>query len=187
MENSAKNEEIFPRKFIFFSQSFGTVPLHTPSLVRDVGYSFSAISAVHGCTPVGMADPNAAKEPLTINGKEYEPLADGTYDAVVLGTGLTECILSGLLSVGGLRVLHCDRNDYYGGKCASLNMKMMVEKFAPTAGGANPELGESRDYNIDLIPKFIMAGGSMVDMLLHTGVTRYLEFKLVDGSFGKFS
>lgn len=131
-----------------------------------------------------MADIESSGEKVSINGIEYESLADGTYDAVILGTGLTECILSGLLSVGGLRVLHCDRNDYYGAECASLNMKMMVEKFSPTSNEPNPELGKSRDYNIDLIPKFIMAGGNMVNMLLHTGVTRYLEFKLVDGSFG---
>ena len=29
---------------------------------------------------------------------------DENYDAVVLGTGLTECIISGLLSVDGLKV-----------------------------------------------------------------------------------
>jgi GDP dissociation inhibitor len=29
------------------------------------------------------------------------PLADGEYDAIVMGTGLTECIISGLLSVNG--------------------------------------------------------------------------------------
>lgn len=29
---------------------------------------------------------------------------DETYDAIVLGTGLKECILSGLLSVNGLKV-----------------------------------------------------------------------------------
>jgi hypothetical protein len=29
------------------------------------------------------------------------PLADGEYDAIVMGTGLTECIISGLLSVQG--------------------------------------------------------------------------------------
>lgn len=121
---------------------------------------------------------------LSISGKEYDKLADGEYDAVVLGTGLTECILSGILSVAGLRVLHCDRNDYYGGTCASLNMEQMFEKYKPS--GAFPDeivLGKNRDYNVDLIPKFIMAGGTMVDMLVHTGVTRYLEFKLVDGSF----
>ena len=47
---------------------------------------------------------------------------DEEYDVVVLGTGLTECILSGLLSVEGKKVLHMDRNDYYGGESASLNL-----------------------------------------------------------------
>lgn len=131
-----------------------------------------------------MTETESTSLKVSINDIEYEPLADGTYDAVILGTGLSECILSGLLSVGGLRVLHCDRNNYYGGECASLNMKLMAQKFAPNSGGPNPELGPFREYNIDLIPKFIMAGGNMVNMLLHTGVTRYLEFKLVDGSFG---
>lgn len=32
-----------------------------------------------------------------------------------LGTGLTECLLSGLFSVEGKKVLHLDRNQYYGG------------------------------------------------------------------------
>lgn len=40
----------------------------------------------------------------------------------MLGTGLTECILSGLLSVAGKKVLHMDRNQYYGGESASLNL-----------------------------------------------------------------
>jgi hypothetical protein len=39
-----------------------------------------------------------------------------------MGTGLTECILSGLLSIEGKKVLHMDRNDYYGGESASLNL-----------------------------------------------------------------
>lgn len=50
---------------------------------------------------------------------------DETYDAIVLGTGLKECIISGLLSVKGLKVLHMDRNDYYGGESASLNLKQV--------------------------------------------------------------
>ena len=32
------------------------------------------------------------------------------YDVVVCGTGLVECILSGLLSMDGKRVFHMDRN-----------------------------------------------------------------------------
>lgn len=124
------------------------------------------------------------EDSITIDGKSYEKLADGEYDAVVLGTGLTECVLSGILSVAGLRVLHCDRNDYYGAACASLNLKQMVEKFKPMQNQTQEVLlAQHRHYNIDLIPKFIMAGGNMVRMLIHTGVTKYLEFKLVDGSY----
>ena len=98
-----------------------------------------------------------------------------------MGTGLTECIISGLLSSQGKRVLHVDRNGYYGADAASLSLTNIFKKFGdkevPTA------LGASRDWNIDLIPKFIMACGNLVKILLHTKVTRYLEFKSVDGSY----
>lgn len=104
------------------------------------------------------------------------------YDAIVLGTGLKECILSGLLSVDGMKVLHMDRNNYYGADCASLNLDQLYQKFREgTKPSAN--LGASREYNVDLIPKFIMANGLLVQMLLHTDVTRYLEFKSVEGSY----
>ncbi|KAK8624798.1 hypothetical protein V6N13_089684 [Hibiscus sabdariffa] len=79
---------------------------------------------------------------------------DETYDVIVLGTGLKECILSGLLSVDGLKVLHMDRNDYYGGESTSLNLV-----------------------------QYMMANGSLVRILIHTNVTKYLNFKAVDGSF----
>ena len=46
---------------------------------------------------------------------------DEEYDVNMLGTGLKECILSGLLSVVGLRVLHMDRN-YYGEDSTLLNL-----------------------------------------------------------------
>jgi len=107
---------------------------------------------------------------------------DEEYDCVVLGTGLKECILSGLLSVDGLKVLHMDRNTYYGGDSASLNMETLYEKYR---GGAKPPgtPQESRAYNVDLIPKFIMATGILVKMLIHTDVTRYLDFRSVAGSY----
>ncbi len=73
-----------------------------------------------------MSDPKtegpAEPAPVELKGVTYPPLADGEYDAIVLGTGLKECVLSGLLAVRGMRVLVLDRNDYYGGECASLNL-----------------------------------------------------------------
>jgi Rab GDP dissociation inhibitor len=110
-------------------------------------------------------------------------LADGEYDAIVMGTGLTECIISGLLSVKGYRVLHVDRNNYYGADTASLALHNLYAKFR--GEGAEPPsfLGHPRDWNVDLVPKFIMACGDLVKILLHSKVTRYLEFKSIDGSY----
>jgi RAB protein geranylgeranyltransferase component A len=82
----------------------------------------------------------------------------------------------------GAQVLHIDRNPYYGGECASLNLtvramlsrrvglryahcfkpqnlyKKFVKDEAPPKAFFDA-LGADRDYNVDLIPKFIMAGG----------------------------
>ena len=107
---------------------------------------------------------------------------DGEYDVVVLGTGLKECIISGLLSVEGKKVLHLDRNDYYGGHSASLNLAQLFQQFRD--GATVPDnLGSARDYNVDVIPKFIMAAGELVKMLIKTDVTKYLDFKVIDGSY----
>ena len=54
---------------------------------------------------------------------------DQEYDAIILGTGLKECLLAGLLSVDGKKILHMDRNSYYGGECASLNLDQLYKKF----------------------------------------------------------
>ena len=134
-----------------------------------------------------------AQEAQGAEGREDGPGGPGgpdggdghTYDVCVLGTGFKECVISGLLSKKGLKVLHVDRNDYYGGESASLNLTQLYARYKPEApppeeGGP---LGSPREYSVDLVPKFIMAGGSLVDALIHTDVTRYLEFKAVEGSF----
>lgn len=107
---------------------------------------------------------------------------DEEYDVIVLGTGLKECILSGLLSVNGMKVLHMDRNDYYGGESSSLNLVQLWKRFR---GDDKPpeHLGSSKEYNVDMVPKFMMANGALVRVLIHTNVTQYLNFKAVDGSF----
>uniref|UniRef100_A0A8C5MFR4 Rab GDP dissociation inhibitor n=1 Tax=Leptobrachium leishanense TaxID=445787 RepID=A0A8C5MFR4_9ANUR len=105
------------------------------------------------------------------------------YDVIVLGTGLTECIISGIMSVNGKKVLHMDRNCYYGGESASITpLEDLYKRF--NLPGSPPEcMGRGRDWNVDLIPKFLMANGQLVKMLLFTEVTRYLDFKVIDGSY----
>ncbi|KAG5094330.1 hypothetical protein JHK84_049918 [Glycine max] len=97
---------------------------------------------------------------------------DEEYDVIVLGMGLKECILSSLLSVDGLKVLDMDMNDYYGGESTSLNLIQLWKRFKGD-DKPPPHLGASRDYNIDMNPK----------VLIHTDVTKYLSFKVMDGSF----
>ncbi|ODV85392.1 hypothetical protein CANARDRAFT_28187 [[Candida] arabinofermentans NRRL YB-2248] len=107
---------------------------------------------------------------------------DESYDVIVLGTGLTECILSGLLSIDGKKVLHIDKQDYYGGESASLNLTQLYKKFKPSKE-YNDQFGKDRDWCVDLIPKFLMANGELTNILVHTDVTRYMEFKHISGSF----
>jgi len=80
------------------------------------------------------------------------------YDYIILGTGLKECVLSGLLSVNKQKVLHMDRNNYYGAESASLNLEQLYKRFCPDEK-VDAAFGRSRDYNVDLCPKLIMACG----------------------------
>ena len=43
--------------------------------------------------------------PVTILDQTYPALADGVYDAIILGTGLKECIIAGLLATEGKKVI----------------------------------------------------------------------------------
>lgn len=107
---------------------------------------------------------------------------DENYDVIILGTGLTECILSGLLSIDGKKVLQIDRQDYYGGESASLNLTQLYAKFKPSKPYQG-QFGKDRDWCVDLIPKFLMSNGELTNILVHTDVTRYMEFKQINGSY----
>lgn len=104
------------------------------------------------------------------------------YDVVIMGTGVTESILSGLFSIEGKKILHVDSNPFYGGSGASLNLTSLWKKFKPN-DKVPEELGQNRDWNIDLIPKFVMSYGKLVKMILKTEVSHYLSWKPVEGTY----
>jgi len=107
---------------------------------------------------------------------------DEKYDVIFLGTGITECILAGLLSKAQKKVLVMDRNQYYGAESASMTpLSDFYTRFGKTCEAE--KFGRDRDWNVDLIPKFLMAHGELTKLLIHTGVTRYLEFKQIEGSY----
>ncbi|KAI3370072.1 hypothetical protein L3Q82_024873, partial [Scortum barcoo] len=93
-----------------------------------------------------------------------------------------ECVLSGLMSQSGKKVLHIDKNPYYGGESASISpLEELYKKFK--VPGPAKALGRGKEWNIDLIPKFFLTNGQLVKILVHTDVTRYLDFKVIEGSY----
>lgn len=135
---------------------------------------------------------SSASAPATVevNGEHLQSLGHGAYDVLICGTGLTECVLAGLLATEAKRrVLMIDRNPFYGASSASLDLNKLFQKFegrlpnrAETAGftkGTN----DVHAFNCDLTPKFIMSDGCLARILQRTGATRYLDLYQVDGSF----
>lgn len=107
------------------------------------------------------------------------------FDVIILGTGITECILSGILSsTQNKKILHIDKQNYYGGDTASINLKQLFERNdKPTENLDNGKFGRARDWNIDMIPKLLMSNGELINILISTKVTEYLEFKQISGSY----
>jgi Rab GDP dissociation inhibitor len=64
---------------------------------------------------------------------------------------------------------------------ASLNLTQLYKKFRNAE--APKDFGRDRDWNVDLVPKFLMANGELTSILAHMDITRYVDFKSVDGSF----
>ena len=64
-------------------------------------------------------------------------------------------------------------------------MAFPLQLYRKFCNGQEPpvQYGRDRDYNIDLIPKFAMASGEFTNILYHTDVTRYLEFRQIAGSY----
>ena len=114
------------------------------------------------------------------------------YDVIVLGTGLKQLILATLLAKypeniakdekKGIKILQLDRNNYIGSESASLNLTNLWKHFFREE--EVPEYyGLDKDWNVDLIPKFIMASGTLVKIILKTKASQYIEWKSIDGIF----
>merc|ERR1712166_1239462 len=57
-----------------------------------------------------------------------QPLLEETeFDAIVVGTGLTESIVAGALARVGRKVLHLDHRQHYGGNRATLDLNSLLQ------------------------------------------------------------
>ncbi|KDO24855.1 hypothetical protein SPRG_09687 [Saprolegnia parasitica CBS 223.65] len=122
-----------------------------------------------------------------------DALFETEYDVVIVGTGIVESIVAGALARAGQKVLHLDTNDYYGSNFASLNfdqfnvwMDAPIDDDAPFASTfrctrlhdarADGFAPRSNAFSLDIQPKVLLSSSPLVDVLVHSGVGRYLDF-----------
>ncbi|KAJ2924932.1 hypothetical protein H1R20_g12118, partial [Candolleomyces eurysporus] len=115
---------------------------------------------------------------------------ENSFDAIVVGTGLTESILAAALSKAKYKVAHIDPNPYYGGNEASLSQDEFVKWGEQVSNGLHPAFSSysgdsqvlpySRQYSICLRPSIIPSLGPLITGLIASGVAKYSGFKLLD-------
>ncbi|GFN80731.1 Rab proteins geranylgeranyltransferase component a 1 [Plakobranchus ocellatus] len=88
----------------------------------------------------------------------YEELPN-EFDIVLLGTGLVTTITAAAFSRIGLKVLHLDRNDFYGGPFANFNLEAI-------------ETWKKRN-------QVMYCCGDIIELLIKSDVARYCEFRTV--------
>ncbi|KAI9336919.1 GDP dissociation inhibitor [Obelidium mucronatum] len=107
------------------------------------------------------------------------------YDVLVMGTGPTEAILAAGLARHGLRVVHVDPRSVYGETGSVLTLQELFEVEGCEAVVPDPSrhptlMKDSRKYSIELSPKLIYSSGALVDLMIKSNVSNYLEFRAVE-------
>ncbi|KAL4912219.1 GDP dissociation inhibitor [Aspergillus aurantiobrunneus] len=126
-----------------------------------------------------------------------EPLEETQWDVTISGTGLIQSLLALALSRSGKKVLHVDRNPYYGGPEAALSLQEVEEWvseanketthlpfedaaiFSPGLPESGSGLSSSRAYTLSLSPQIIYSRSQLVPTLVSSKVYRQLEFQAV--------
>ncbi|RHY58519.1 hypothetical protein DYB38_000868 [Aphanomyces astaci] len=128
------------------------------------------------------------------------------YDVIVVGTGIVESIVAayGLFRRG----YRPHDNEYYGSDFASLPLHQFEEWMTaqpppPTSDSptqpypltnafrctllhqskADTFQPRSSSFSLDIQPKMLLSNSPLVDVLVHSGVGRYLDFMAMQGTF----
>lgn len=126
-----------------------------------------------------------------------ESLEETQWDVTISGTGIAQSLLALALSRSGKKILHVDKNPYYGGPEAALSLQeaedwaLEVNKdtthlpfedatvFTPGPSGSRSGLSSSRTYTLSLSPQLIYSRSQLVPTLVSSKVYRQLEFQAV--------
>lgn len=127
-----------------------------------------------------------------------ESLAETPWDVTISGTGLAQSLLALALSRSGKKVLHVDKNPYYGGPEAAFSIQEAqewvdslqkepgrepfedVSIYSPSVASEDrKKLSFSRAYTLSLSPQVVYARSKLLPTLVSSKVYRQLEFQAV--------
>ncbi|KAI5369367.1 Putative GDP dissociation inhibitor, FAD/NAD(P)-binding domain superfamily [Septoria linicola] len=132
---------------------------------------------------------------------QSETLADTAWDVVIEGTGLPQSLLALALSRSGKKILHVDRNDYYGGNEASLGLTEAEEWAVKHVGAQSKDaafshavlkklegtgeikLGRPRAYELSLAPQLLYSRSFLLDAVVSSQIHNQLDFQAVGSWF----
>ncbi|EME89284.1 uncharacterized protein MYCFIDRAFT_48904 [Pseudocercospora fijiensis CIRAD86] len=129
-----------------------------------------------------------------------DTLEDSSWDVVISGTGLPQSLLALALSRSGKKILHIDRNEYYGGDEAALSLQEALEwsekyKASPTGAGpvfgsaivrkllAKDKLKASRAYSLALAPQLLYCRSELLSAVVASQTHTQLDFQAVASWF----
>lgn len=99
------------------------------------------------------------------------------FDYVVVGSSLTNGLLSNVLGWKGFRVLSIDENSYYGDYTASLSLDQVEQKYSEFEIEYKHDFIEQNKpkFGLDLIPSYILCNSKMIDYISNFNIYRYIE------------
>ncbi|KAK2760283.1 Rab proteins geranylgeranyltransferase component A [Arachnomyces sp. PD_36] len=127
-----------------------------------------------------------------------DTLNDTEWDVLISGTGLPQSLLALALSRSGKKILHVDKNDYYGGSEAAFSLdeaeawmkknnqepgqvpfeNISLFKSSETEDSAG-KLSASRAYTLSLAPQLIYTRSQLIPSLVSSKVYKQLDFLAV--------
>ncbi|KAH0543193.1 hypothetical protein FGG08_002454 [Glutinoglossum americanum] len=133
-----------------------------------------------------------------------ESLSETTWDVLISGTGLQQSLLALALSRSGKKVLHVDKNGFYGGPDAAFSLQeaedwvktvendtLTSSLFCNVSITSTPQpdqatrssdsarLAVSRAYCLSLSPQLLYSRSALLPILVSSKVFRQLEFQAV--------
>ena len=113
---------------------------------------------------------------LTILSSSVWPPPHSRYDAIVVGTGLKESLLAGLLAQNGKLVLQLESADELGGPTGAVDLQQLSELTEGPGGKlSEAKLGKPSDYRIERAPKMFIASGQQLQLLVHSGAWQQMN------------